>query len=747
MRSFLVVLLLTAAVIAPNHAQTVTPGGIVNAASYQAPVAPGSLISIFGTNLATSTQAALSAPYPTSLGGASVLVNGTVAAPLFAVSPGQVNAQLPYETPAGTATLSVNGSAPVSFTVAVSAPGILMSSSTHVLALNQDYSVNGPGHPAQAGSVIMLFGSGQGAVNPPVATGAAAPAEPLALPVLPVVATIGGQPAEVIFAGLAPGYMGALQLNLRVPNLASGDYPLVVTIGEAQSNAPLLSVAGNGNASPSIVRTIAYHQITSYTESDANGYRGATAISGNGALIAFAKDVSPTRGQNQVYAMNFNGASPHLVDSYTARCYCGSTIAISDDASKIAITEGRQIRAGGSALLTAEDGAVSGISGLALEGDGRRIFFLVGRDTSFGPPPHPVPFLRGLYVMNWDGSGLRQIVGPNAVAALLGITASSYWIPEFTDTGNSPSYTLSVSSDGAHIVFGAKGGGSEGIFGVNLDGSNLHLVLGPVPYVHRLSISADGTKVLYSATVSGSLIDTGAVNFDGTNRVRLRQDGIGNAAGVTLTADGSVLLANDILYNADGSGALQLGTLLNWFTLGSPSSGSAVMNQAGTRFVYSWVPPKTYSQGFSQLVTAEINPGNLGSAPSFANTSMNPNYAVAGGNPPSTVTASVSPYDRVRGSELRVSAQRLGRGFRDRRHRTRAAPQHQRNLQRKECGSAIEGPRWSAAVALVCVGEGCRLGVARYADRPDAILGGSPAARPRRTASRFTGPCRGPVHS
>lgn len=646
-------LVVSGGAIQAGRAQTVTPGGVVNAASFQAPVAPGSLISIFGTDLAATTLAATAAPYPTSLGGVSVVVNGSLAAPLFAVSPGQVNAQLPYETPTGTATLSVNGSARASFAVAASAPGVLAYGSNRAVALNQNYSMNGPQQPAAAGSVITVFGTGQGAVEPPVATGEAAPGDPLSRPVLPVAASIGGQAADVLFAGLAPGYMGTLQLNLRVPNLASGDYPLVVTIGGAQSNAPLVAVAGSGNTNPSIARTIAYHQITSYAESDANGYRGATAISGNGALIAFAHDVSPTRGQNQVYAMNFDGTNVRLVDSYSARCFCGSTMVMSEDAAKMAITEGRQIRtagnSGGSALLTAEDGAVSGISGLALEGDGRRIFFLVGRDTRFGPGPNPVGFLRGLYVMNWDGSGLRQIVGPDAVAALLGTTASSYYIPEFTSTGNGPSYSLSVSYDGAHIVFAAKARGNEGVFGVNLDGSNLHLVVGPVPYVQKVAISRDGRKVLYNATVSGSMVDTGAVNFDGTGRVRLRQDGLGNAPAVSLTADGSVLLAYDILYNTDGSGALQLGTLLNAFTLGSSASGSAVMNLAGTRFVYSWVPPKTYAQGFSQMVTAEINPGHLGSAPSFANISTNPNYAVAGGNPLSTVTASVSPYDRVLG--------------------------------------------------------------------------------------------------
>src|SRR5579871_2660649 len=167
---YFTILLLLASASQSGLAQTITPGGIVNAASFQAPVAPGSLISIFGSNLAATTQAASSAPYPTTLGGVSVLVNGTLAAPLFAVTAGQVNAQLPFETPVGTATLSVNGSTPVSFTVAASAPGILIASSTRVLALNQDYSINGPEHPAQAGSVIMLFGSGQGAVSPPVAT-------------------------------------------------------------------------------------------------------------------------------------------------------------------------------------------------------------------------------------------------------------------------------------------------------------------------------------------------------------------------------------------------------------------------------------------------------------------------------------------------------------------------------------------------------------------------------------------------
>ncbi len=644
--------LATAIFSAAADAQTVSSGGIVNAAGFQAPVAPGSVISIFGTNLAATSQAASTVPLPTSLGGVTVTVNGSLAAPMFYVSPGQVNAQVPYETPVGTATISVNGSAAVSFQVAESAPGIIVFGGNRAVASNQDYSINTQEHPALGGGWITVYMSGQGAVNPPVATGAGSPGDPLARPVLPVTATIGGQAADVLFAGLTPGGVGLFQVNLRIPSLAPGDYPLIVTVGQARSNAPLVTVSTNGRPIPSIVRTIAYHQITSLP--DGAVYRTSTAISGNGAVIAFTHD----RGPNEIYTMNFDGTGQHLVDSYRALCYCGSTVDISDDGSRIVSTEGKQIRlvANGAAqpLLTTDDSAAghsAGISGLRIEGDGRRVFFLVGRDTMIAGGPKPVPLQRGLYVMNSDGSGMRQIVGPNEIAALFGMTASSYYIPSFTDNGNAPNHTLSVSTDGAHIVFGAtKANGTEGIFGVNLDGSGLHFVLGPVPYVHHLAISGNGLKVLYDATVSNFIVDTGVVNFDGSGRLMLRQDGIGERPGVQLSADGKLLLAYDILYNTDGSGALQLGTLLNWFTLGSPSTaGSAVMNSTATRFVYSWVPPRSYSQGFSQLVSAEINPANLGSAPTFINPFVDPGYAVAGGSSRATVTTGLSPHDRVKG--------------------------------------------------------------------------------------------------
>jgi len=150
--------------------------------------------------------------------------------------------------------------------------------------------------------------------------------------------------------------------------------------------------------------------------------------------------------------------------------------------------------------------------------------------------------------------------------------------------------------------------------------------------------------VFYDAYPSGFIVETGVVNFDGTGQLALRHDGLGEAPGVQLTADGSRLLAYDLLYNTDGSGALQLSTLLNSLTPGRP-----IMNSTATRFVYSFVVPGTYSQGLTQLASAEINPTSFGSAPVLVNPSVDPAYAVAGGGKQGTVTTGVSPADHVLG--------------------------------------------------------------------------------------------------
>jgi uncharacterized protein (TIGR03437 family) len=219
---------------------------VVNAASLQpGPVAPGSLISIFGLNLAQTTT---SARFASTVGGVALFVNG-VPAPLQFVSPDQINAQVPFEVTAGPAIaelrLSAIPPAAIEFAVAPVAPGIYANVSNQAAVQNEDGTPNTQDNPAAANSLITVYLTGQGGVKPTVATGAPAPTDPAARAVYPVTATIAGQPTAVTFAGLSPGSVGLFQVNLRLPLIASGSYPLEVSVNGITSNTRLVTVSGS----------------------------------------------------------------------------------------------------------------------------------------------------------------------------------------------------------------------------------------------------------------------------------------------------------------------------------------------------------------------------------------------------------------------------------------------------------------------------------------------------------------------
>lgn len=225
------------------------PQGVVNGASSAPagnPISPGEFISLYGSGLAKGNATA-TAPFPPTLNGVTVLVNGK-AAPLFAVSAGQVNALVPYSTQGPTATIVVqNGtvsSNTVTIAVAPISPGIfsLDQSGTGAGAV-----VHGPPNfgavtaasPATAGEFVSIFLTGMGAVNPAVTDGTAGGANPASATTLPASGNcaagsfcvlVAGQPARVIFSGLAPGFPGLYQINIQIPPLfgASGALPLAI---------------------------------------------------------------------------------------------------------------------------------------------------------------------------------------------------------------------------------------------------------------------------------------------------------------------------------------------------------------------------------------------------------------------------------------------------------------------------------------------------------------------------------------
>jgi uncharacterized protein (TIGR03437 family) len=232
----------------PNPAApAVFPGGIVNAASFakDGAVAPGSIISVFGRNMSTGQGGAASLPLPTNLAGATLSIAGADV-PLFYSSTGQINAQLPYELAANARQQVVVKAAdfltvPETVTVAEARPGIF---TTNQQGTGQGAILNASGALADAsgavpvGGVVQIFATGLGMTNPAVPSGQPAPgAEPLARVAAPVTVRIGGQDAEVQFAGLAPGFVGLYQVNAVVP------------AGTAPGSAVSVVIVQNGVAS------------------------------------------------------------------------------------------------------------------------------------------------------------------------------------------------------------------------------------------------------------------------------------------------------------------------------------------------------------------------------------------------------------------------------------------------------------------------------------------------------------------
>ena len=221
---------------------TPKPSILVKASSKTTTLAPGALFELYGDSLAGAVQTNSIIPWPRSIAGVSVTING-VPAPLYYISPSQINGQVPYETPAGNATavVAVNGSSPaqIGFNVAPASPGILAYDGTRAVAVNQDGSVNASNAGAAPGDYEVVYLSGIGQGSPVVATGAAAPAiAPFSLVNYSYSITLNGQPCQVLFLGHAPGFPALDQGNFIIPNLPPGDYPLVVTVN-GQSSDPL----------------------------------------------------------------------------------------------------------------------------------------------------------------------------------------------------------------------------------------------------------------------------------------------------------------------------------------------------------------------------------------------------------------------------------------------------------------------------------------------------------------------------
>ena len=237
------------ALLSLAYAQTpaVNPGGVVNAGSYAAEgVAPGSIVSIFGTNLAGSLAVASTIPLSTTLGDVTSVTFNDIPAPFYFVSGGQINAQLPWNVlPSGTASGPVNvvlarstgTSAPQSVNVVPSMPGIFTVSQNGlgqaIATDNNDGAISAPTgsiagvttHPISlsSGHALIIWCTGVGPVTPSIENGVAAGSELRNTVAQPKV-LIGGVEAQFVYSVLSPQYVSENQIGV-VPaaNTPTGD--------------------------------------------------------------------------------------------------------------------------------------------------------------------------------------------------------------------------------------------------------------------------------------------------------------------------------------------------------------------------------------------------------------------------------------------------------------------------------------------------------------------------------------------
>jgi uncharacterized protein (TIGR03437 family) len=249
---------------AATNAPVAFAGGVVNNATFEGDtLAPGGIVAIFGDGFATGAPVSAQAlPLTTELGGARVLVNDK-AAPVYYVSPNQINFQLPYDTAAGDAIVRVERGGvrgnPVSINVGRAAPRILrMGIAEHGTIVFPDgvtYAIprtaGTPSMPAKIGETVIVYAFGLGATTPAVASGVAAPSNPLGVTTAAYRVQFGatgpfggGVQATPLYAGLTPNFVGLYQINVTIPEDAPrGDAVPVALVSDLEGSSNRVTMA------------------------------------------------------------------------------------------------------------------------------------------------------------------------------------------------------------------------------------------------------------------------------------------------------------------------------------------------------------------------------------------------------------------------------------------------------------------------------------------------------------------------
>jgi uncharacterized protein (TIGR03437 family) len=233
--------------VAPNAVPLLSPNGTLHSFNplVGAALAPGTIVEIFGQNLASTTATSNTVPLLNTMNGSSVIIDG-IEAPLYYVSPGQIDAQIPFELQSGQqyqVIVLTNGAltTPQPIQLSAATPGLAASPDGTLIAQHADGTLVTAASPAMGGEYLVAYLAGLGDTTVPVTSGAASPSSPLAMPTNTLTLTINGAQSPIYFAGLTPGLVGLYQMNFQVPaGLPTGSIAIVVSQNGQPSNQTIL---------------------------------------------------------------------------------------------------------------------------------------------------------------------------------------------------------------------------------------------------------------------------------------------------------------------------------------------------------------------------------------------------------------------------------------------------------------------------------------------------------------------------
>ena len=398
-----------------------------------------------------------------------------------------------------------------------------------------------------------------------------------------------------------------------------------------------------------------YYQITDLSEG--SGHVGDPVLSADGTRAVFVD--APGTGEpetpNRVFVTSFAGGAITEVDAYESLCSCGSVVDISADGATVVSTDTVQVRiadaAGSRSLVTL---ASNEISGMKITGDAQTIVLVVRRDTTTADGTTALP--RGIWTIESNGTGLRQLVDADDVAATLGIA-----IEQTGCCFHADGHPLDVSDDGGVLVFGAYGGDGEHLFAVNGDGSNLRVLRQGAGSVTRVAVSGDGATAAYEIIQAGSSEnELGVVPVAGgaNTLTEVALTHYSYYEPLQLSQDGSQLLVSPdgLLIDVASHERTLLAVAINdaggaHEAVLTDGLARATMDAEARRFVYAMrtVRCADCTNLQEQVATMEIAPADLGEAPEIMQATIAPSTILVEGGSEATVEAQIGSSQTVIG--------------------------------------------------------------------------------------------------